>query len=260
MNLEDISADRPLYAIDLLGFGRSSRPNFSSDSETVEQQFVESIEKWREAMKLDSMILLGHSFGGYLATSYAMKYPQRIEHLILADPWGYTEAKDLSTFPLWRRSLIKVFQNMAPLAIVRAAGPYGEWLVKKARKDILRKYEEVVEDETIIAQYIHQCNSAHPSGEEAFRVLLDRGPWAKRPLGERVLAGMCDSLPITFLYGEKSWMDNVYGDIIKKARTNSYTEVLYITDAGHHVYSDNAVEFNQYVNEASKILKSKPSS
>ncbi|XP_037032149.1 (Lyso)-N-acylphosphatidylethanolamine lipase-like [Bradysia coprophila] len=259
MNLEDISEDRPLYSIDLLGFGRSSRPNFSTDAETVEQQFVDSIEKWREAMKIDSMILLGHSFGGFLATSYAMKYPDRIEHLILADPWGFTEARDMSAEPLWRRSLVKVFQRMAPLAIIRAAGPYGEWLVKKARKDILRKYEQAVEDENVIAQYIHQCNSAHPSGEEAFRSLLDKGPWAKHPMGERVLAGMSDTLPITFLYGEKSWMDNKYGEIIKNARPNSYTKIVIIPFAGHHVYSDNALDFNQSVNEACKILKTKPS-
>ncbi len=258
MNFEEISADRPLYAIDLLGFGRSSRPTFATDAEVVEQQFVDSIEKWRESMKIDSMILLGHSFGGFLATSYAMKYPNRIEHLILADPWGYTEARDLSNEPLWRRSLIKVFKRMAPLSIIRAAGPYGEWLVKKARRDILRKYEQAVEDETIIAQYIYQCNSANPSGEEAFRNLLHIGPWAKHPMGERVLAVSNDfqSLPITFLYGEKSWMDNKYGEIIKEARPNRYTKIVVIPFAGHHVYSDNALDFNQAVLDACKILKS----
>lgn len=69
MNLEEISEDRPLYAMDLLGFGRSSRSTFSADAETIEQEFVDSIEKWRETMKIDRMILLGHSFGGFLATS-----------------------------------------------------------------------------------------------------------------------------------------------------------------------------------------------
>lgn len=257
MNLEEISADRPLYALDLLGFGRSSRPQFSTDAETVEQQFVDSIEKWRELMKIDSMILLGHSFGGFLATSYAMKYPDRVEHLILADPWGFTEARDMSAEPLWKRSLVKVFQKMAPLAIIRAAGPYGEWLVKKARKDILRKYEKAVEDQNIIGQYIHQCNSGNPSGEEAFRNLLHGGPWAKHPIGERALSGMSNDIPITFLYGEKSWMDNKYGAIIREARPNSYTEIVIIPFAGHHVYSDNALDFNQSVNEACRILKSK---
>lgn len=256
MNLEEIAANRPLYAVDLLGFGRSSRPNFSKDAETIEQQFVDFIDKWREQMQIPKMILLGHSFGGFLSTSYAMKYPDRIEHLILADPWGYTEPRDMSNEALWKRSLVKVFQKMAPLAIIRAAGPYGEWLVKKARKDILKKYEKAVEDQNVIAQYIHQSNSAKPAGEEAFRHLLNGGPWAKRPIGERVLTGMRDDIPITFLYGEISWMDNRYGEIIKEARPNSYTHIESVPFAGHHVYSDNALHFNQFVNEACLILKS----
>jgi abhydrolase domain-containing protein 4 len=86
-NIDPISQNRPFYAFDLLGFGRSSRPKFTKDPIEVENQFVESIEEWREEMKIDKMILLGHSFGGYLASSYALKYPKYIEKLILADPW-----------------------------------------------------------------------------------------------------------------------------------------------------------------------------
>lgn len=88
----------------------------------------------------------------FICSSYAMKYPDRVEHLILADPWGYTGKPDLSSRPLWQRSLVKVFEKMKPLALIRAAGPYGEWLIKKARGDILRKYESVVEDQNVIAQ------------------------------------------------------------------------------------------------------------
>lgn len=258
MNLEEISENRPLYAIDLLGFARSTRPNFSKDAEVIEHQFVESIERWRELMQIPKMILLGHSFGGFLSSAYAMKYPERIEHLILADPWGFTDVPDLSNVALWKRSLIKVFQKMRPLAIIRAAGPYGEWLVKKARSDILRKYEHAVEDQTVIAQYIHQCNSnRNPSGEEAFSNLLQGGPWAKNPMGERLKEGIKEDIPITFLYGAISWMDNKYGQIIKDSRPNSYTHIESIQFAGHHVYSDNALDFNLFVNDACKVLRSK---
>lgn len=76
-NLDVLSQHRPVYALDLLGFGRSSRPDFSTDAQEAEQQFVESIEQWRENVGLESMILLGHNLGGYLAVSYSIKYPRR---------------------------------------------------------------------------------------------------------------------------------------------------------------------------------------
>lgn len=85
MNFEELSKDRPLYAIDLLGFGRSSRPKFSNDSDEIEQQYIDSIEQWRVVMGLDKMVLLGHSFGGFLSSAYAMKYPERVEHLVLGE-------------------------------------------------------------------------------------------------------------------------------------------------------------------------------
>jgi pimeloyl-ACP methyl ester carboxylesterase len=86
LNLDAFAQDRPLYAIDLLGYGKSSRPKFSKEAEIVEDQYIESLEKWRQKMKIEKFFCLGHSFGGYLSTAYAIKYPERIEHLILGDP------------------------------------------------------------------------------------------------------------------------------------------------------------------------------
>lgn len=76
-NLDILSQQRPIFALDLLGFGQSSRPLFSTDAQEAEDQFVESIEQWRTKVGLDSMILLGHNLGGYLAVSYSIKYPGR---------------------------------------------------------------------------------------------------------------------------------------------------------------------------------------
>lgn len=56
-----------------LGYGRSSRPNFSSDAEG---DFVKSLEAWRKKMKLNKIILLGHSLGGFISASYTLRYPE----------------------------------------------------------------------------------------------------------------------------------------------------------------------------------------
>uniref|UniRef100_A0A1B0GMC7 AB hydrolase-1 domain-containing protein n=1 Tax=Phlebotomus papatasi TaxID=29031 RepID=A0A1B0GMC7_PHLPP len=147
LNLDSFAEHRPVYAIDILGFGRSSRPKFSTDAQKAEQQLVASIEEWRREMKLNEMILLGHSMGGFLAASYAISHPDRVKHLILADPWGFSEKPaDIASkynIPMWVRVLAFALQPLNPLWAVRAAGPFGQWVVSKARPDIIRKYTTV---------------------------------------------------------------------------------------------------------------------
>jgi cardiolipin-specific phospholipase len=87
-----------LYALDLLGMGRSSRPPFKIKAKTREQQiaeaedwFADSLEEWRIKKKIDKFTLLGHSMGGYMAVAYALKYPGRLNKLVLASPVGIPE-------------------------------------------------------------------------------------------------------------------------------------------------------------------------
>ncbi|XP_059059033.1 (Lyso)-N-acylphosphatidylethanolamine lipase isoform X2 [Achroia grisella] len=253
-NLDALSANRPVYAIDVLGFGRSSRPKFSDDAEKAEAQWVESVEEWRREVKLEEMILLGHSLGGYLATAYSMKYPERVRHLILADPWGFNEKPsnvyEKYQVPFWVRAVATVVQPFNPLWAVRAAGPAGKWLVSKTRPDISRKYTKYIKDaETIIPEYIYQCNSQTPSGESAFHTLMQGFGWAKNPMVKR-FDKLDPNLPITVLYGSRSWVDNSTGQLLSEYRQSDKTYVQGINGAGHHVYLDKPDLFNKYVLEA----------
>lgn len=87
-----------LYALDMLGMGNSSRPPFkvrAKDPQAkiteAESWFIDSLEEWRKIRKIERFTLMGHSMGGYLAVSYALKYPGRINKLILASPVGVPE-------------------------------------------------------------------------------------------------------------------------------------------------------------------------
>ncbi|KAJ2123557.1 hypothetical protein IW147_002468 [Coemansia sp. RSA 720] len=92
--------DWDIYSIDWLGMGRSSRPKYLSkrgESEDArvahaESFFVESLEEWRQRMGIERMTLCGHSFGGYMSALYALKYPERVEKLVLVSPIGIPEA------------------------------------------------------------------------------------------------------------------------------------------------------------------------
>jgi pimeloyl-ACP methyl ester carboxylesterase len=42
----------------------------------------------REKLGFDKWAVLGHSFGGYVALEYALRYPNRLSHLVLVDTGG----------------------------------------------------------------------------------------------------------------------------------------------------------------------------
>ncbi|XP_017351708.1 (Lyso)-N-acylphosphatidylethanolamine lipase [Ictalurus punctatus] len=258
-NMDALSRSRPVYAFDLLGFGRSSRPAFQNDATLAEEQFVSSIEQWRESLGLERMILLGHSLGGYLATSYSIQYPERVSHLILVDPWGFPEkpqpqqdgsSGQLSEVkrpgpPRWVRAAASVLSFFNPLAIVRLAGPWGPGLVNRLRPDFRSKFEDLFDDNTI-TEYLYHCNAQTPSGEVGFRAMSGSLGWAKKPMIQRVNL-LPSSMPITMVYGARSWVDSSTGSHVTQIRGQSPTQVVLIDDASHHVYADQPDEFNQVV-------------
>ncbi|EDV59628.1 protein ABHD4 [Drosophila erecta] len=259
MNLDAFAKGRPVYAMDILGFGRSSRPQFAKDALVCEKQFVKSVEEWRREMNINDMILLGHSMGGFIASSYALSHPERVKHLILADPWGFPEKPSDSTngktIPLWVRAIARVLTPLNPLWALRAAGPFGQWVVQKTRPDIMRKFQSTIEEDiNLLPQYIHQCNAQNPSGESAFHTMMQSFGWAKHPMIHRI-KDVRSNIPITFIYGSRSWIDSSSGEKIKSQRGSNMVDIKIVTGAGHHVYADKPDVFNRYVNETCDMYK-----
>uniref|UniRef100_A0A672Q250 1-acylglycerol-3-phosphate O-acyltransferase ABHD5 n=1 Tax=Sinocyclocheilus grahami TaxID=75366 RepID=A0A672Q250_SINGR len=218
---------RSVYAFDLLGFGQSSRPHFNTDSQEAELQFVESIEQWREKLCLESMIMLGHNLGGYLATSYAIIYPTRF-HLLLVEPWGFPKCPDSGDqdrlIPVWLKAIGAMLSPFNPLARLRLAGPLGPTLVQTLRPDFKKKFAAIFNDNRV-TEYIYHLN-------------------AKMPMLQRI--GLIHSdIPIKVIYGSRSSIDGHSGNSIKEMRPNSHVEI--IVSAGHYVYADQPEDFNQKI-------------
>jgi proline iminopeptidase len=81
--LESLSENYQLIFYDQKVSGRSS---IEVDSSTMTLDgFAEDIESIRNAFKLDKINLLGHSWGGLIAMTYAIKYNQHLDKLILSN-------------------------------------------------------------------------------------------------------------------------------------------------------------------------------
>jgi pimeloyl-ACP methyl ester carboxylesterase len=262
LNLDDLCKDRTVYAIDLPGFGRSYRPKLDfSSGEDVEYQLVQAIEKWRIAVGLDEkFIILGHSFGGYLAASYALQFPDHVAHVVLADPWGVpsqqtTQATSNGQYalPTWVKFVAQLmFNTFNPLSGLRAAGPWGPTLVHKLRPDIKRKFEDFIgeEDSPLVLDYVYHCNAQdNPAGEKAFKALTLAGAWARYPIITRIVS-LHPDIELTFIYGSKSWIDRQPGFQIKYLLRDRLVNVQVIHGAGHHVYADRPEIFNEMVMES----------
>jgi pimeloyl-ACP methyl ester carboxylesterase len=97
---------------DLLGFGESKSPNihFSIDLE------VQCLEEYLDTLKLREVYLVGHSLGGWVAASYAVKYPDRVQGLVLLAPEGVNTASQQ--------------QRMRDAKLLTAQPPLTFWLLR----------------------------------------------------------------------------------------------------------------------------------
>jgi pimeloyl-ACP methyl ester carboxylesterase len=172
LNIDALARDRPVIVIDVLSFGGSSRPKFSSDAREAEDQIVKSIALLMTTIGYEKFILIGHSMGGFLSSAFALKHPDRVVHLVLADPWGFpdpgeppgNDASQLHT-PLWWKLLDLLHRMANPLFLLRAVGPLGLTMTRRCGSYLYRKFEGAVENAVeTLSQYLFQCNARTPTG------------------------------------------------------------------------------------------------
>ena len=66
-------------------FGRENQTRQKTLSEYSLERDIDDIEGLRKALNLEMVNVLGHSYGGLVAQGYALKYPQHLKHLVLAN-------------------------------------------------------------------------------------------------------------------------------------------------------------------------------
>jgi pimeloyl-ACP methyl ester carboxylesterase len=93
-NISDLSRDFEVWAIDLLGFGRSAKPNWQYGGDLWREQLHDFI---KQIVKRPT-VLVGNSIGGYACLTVAAEYPESTAGVILLNSAGsFTDTNPLGS-------------------------------------------------------------------------------------------------------------------------------------------------------------------
>ncbi len=120
------------YTPDSRGCGLTDKPDRGHSID----QFAEDVEAFADALNLREFTLVGHSLGGATALRYAIRYPHRLERLVLLNPppaEGMKIARyGRPLFGYWRRDKRALGRALKRTAPTRAYDTFFENLVEEA--------------------------------------------------------------------------------------------------------------------------------
>lgn len=251
-----------IHAIDLLGYGLSSRPPFKlaeKNLDGVEAWFHRSFDKWLEKRNLkdvpsDNILVVAHSMGAYLMATYGIKVnPSFCKKMVMVSPGAVMRYRTKVEVPKYFKALWE--QNLSPFSLVRNAGPLGSKVVSGWSS---RRFSMLPEKEaTLLHKYAYGIFLRPGSGEYMLNFLLAPGADARYPLITRGIEKLnCDLL---WCYGSEDWMDKAGGELcselVNKSHENSHKSIVKeIESSGHHIYLDNYKAFNETIIKEMKSI------
>lgn len=212
------------------------------DGYSVEQA-VEDLDALRKALGVDRWVLVGFSYGGFLAQYYTTTYPENVAGLILvgASPGMWT---DLG--PSRQHDFI------TPAELERMQEIRAQLRERRDREGWPRqKYIQLLVYNNHINGDWKRQHFYEPTSEKLAQIALyewvhdaDFNPIMNQSLQKVDLAGAFDRNPIPTLLLEGKW-DLTWGDAKPTilSRNHPNARLVQIEDAGHSIYDENPDAF-----------------
>ena len=91
--VNELSSDYQVITIDLPGFGMSD----SFDSIHTMEFMADIVNRLLDFLGIDKCILVGHSMGGYIALSFAEKFPEKLKGLVIFHSHAKADTSETKT-------------------------------------------------------------------------------------------------------------------------------------------------------------------
>ncbi|KAL6938791.1 hypothetical protein ACO0OL_000403 [Hanseniaspora opuntiae] len=250
-----------LHCLDLPGFGYSDRTkDFPFDLKRhtykdIEEYFVNKINGYLNNLRIneeDEINIIAHSCGGYFMTLFANKIINtNIKKFIILSPAGLIKMKNLPKPPKFFKMLWENY-NVSPFSLVRNSKIFGSLLTSGwSYKRLTGLKNDFQRD--VFHQYIYSIFNQKGVGEYMLPFILKTGADPVAPLYERLTRNQGNSLVFqnkdvewVWVYGDNDMFSSEGGELMTKTMIESgvKSKVVVVNKAGHHMYLDNACEFD----------------
>ncbi len=209
--VQSFALENRVIALDLRGHGLSDKPRRGYEMERIQSDLETALDVLHVTGRF---VLVGHSFGGAVATDYAVAHPERVERLILIAVPGQFKLQPLFrlglALPDWMLRILGVFTRRWLSAPPHALKPfYNQNLSRWTGWDHFAKIKAPTlvirgnRDQVFERGFFDQVAHSIPQAEEAdisasgHMVMLERREAVNRAI-ERFLADA----------GQRSWRDS----------------------------------------------------
>jgi proline iminopeptidase len=255
--LKPLTGNYKFNYYDQRGCGKSTRPidrfsspNFYSNMKMLDRTLglgaqVADIERIRRILGDQKLVLIGHSFGGFLASLYAAEFPQRVKALVLVAP---------ATLLLMPSEENDLFEQVGSLLPVNLKNDYADFrkryfdfghLFAKSDADLValssefpKYYAAALQAKNLTAPAVSA--EAENGGWMVYAMYMSMGKRHDyRPAMRRVTA------PVLVVHGAVDLQPETAGRLYASSFPNSTFAV--IKGAGHFMYDEQPEAFSQIV-------------
>ncbi|MFN3201024.1 MAG: alpha/beta fold hydrolase [Bradymonadia bacterium] len=225
-----------VIAIDMLGYGKSSKPAQFPYTMEAMAQVVRAVV---QAKGVEKPILVGHSMGGQTSLSYAIQFPDELRALVLTAPAGFEKFSRREK--AWFRSVLSV-------AFIKSQGEYNIWgsIARNNFYNWKSEYNWLIEERVRVVK-TDDFNSYAYANVKSIHGLADndfvRGSLDQVKVPTLIIHGDMDRLiPNPFMHGAPTREIMEYGHQGIKG-----SKLVTLEDCGHTLQMDCSARYNKEV-------------
>jgi len=224
-----------VYAIDLLGYGKSDRPK-EMVGESFYQKHILAVESVVDQLHLDKFVLSGLSMGGAISIGYTLKNPDKVTALIPVDSWGLVSKMPMHSFYYW-------YVNTSLLKTSYCLFAKYRWMVKWSLEYSLIGDRSKI-SETLIDEVFALCQIPNP--EQSMQDYQRSSLTEQKTIPDYTERLKELQMPVLFINGEKDSLVKVK-DAARASRSVKHGQLHIMKDCKHWSQKERPEEYVKVV-------------